>query len=251
MTDLNKHPDPDNEIYRYLSTDLIRAAIPYGSNVLDCGAGDGAVAFPMAADHGCRVTCLDRDQGRLDRITRSTGELSIRTVLGDVNLVPFGDGEFDAAYSRMVLSHQRDWTVSVREMLRVCRPGGIVVFQHISQERFDFCVSTCADDGQRSRLARFNRPHRSRASHAAIRALAASAGAQVVSISPLAHFLANGLVYHASFASDEHTAFVTELRERLRHPAVYEFVSWYERSVTPRLPQEYSEMLLAVLRKPD
>ena len=106
--DLNSHPDPDNEIYRYFSTDLFKEAIPYGSYVLDCGAGDGAVAFPLAAENGCRVVCLDSNSERLKKIEETKGELSITTRQGDVNDLPFPDNEFEAVFSRMVLSHQPD-----------------------------------------------------------------------------------------------------------------------------------------------
>lgn len=44
---LNSHVDLDNQIYRYFSADLIIDEVPENSNVLDCGSGDGAVAFPV------------------------------------------------------------------------------------------------------------------------------------------------------------------------------------------------------------
>ena len=56
--DLNRHSNLINQVYRYYSTDLFKDAIPKGSYVLDCGAGDGAVALPLAREHGCKVMCL-------------------------------------------------------------------------------------------------------------------------------------------------------------------------------------------------
>ena len=62
---LNSHTDLDNEIYRYFSTDLIIDEISESSNVLDCGSGDGAVAFPVCVRKKAKVTCLDNNEKRL------------------------------------------------------------------------------------------------------------------------------------------------------------------------------------------
>lgn len=251
MLDLNKHDDPDNEIYRYFSADLFTAEMPENGYLLDSGAGNGAVAFHIARHKPCRIVCLDQNQERLDNIEATRGDLAIETSFGDVNELPYDDGTFDGVYCRMVLSHQQDWMATVREMLRVCRPGGPVVFQHASKDRYEFMHARSVDDATRKRVERrAPRPGRTRASHDEIRALATEAGATVERLMPLTFFLATGLAYRARMTPEEIEQCTKELRAFLAEPRVYEFARWFERTVVPRLPQEFSEMLFAVLRKP-
>ena len=58
--DQNSASDPDNEIFRYQSCDFIMKYVENGSKVLDVGAGDGAVALPVADLCKSHVTCFDQ-----------------------------------------------------------------------------------------------------------------------------------------------------------------------------------------------
>src|SRR5919106_1659359 len=70
------------------------AAVRPGDRVLDacCGTGDLAVACARA---GGRVTGLDFSERMLDRARRKAPELE--WVQGDLLVLPFADGTFDAA----------------------------------------------------------------------------------------------------------------------------------------------------------
>lgn len=247
--DLNAHKDPDNEIFRYFSTDLILDAIPNGSYVLDCGAGDGAVAFPLAYKKHCRVVCLDEKTERLENIERNKNGLHISTREGNVNKLPFSDNEFDAVFSRMLLSHIPDWKHVLREKLRVCRPSGIVVFQHISLERYEFCLEHALSEEHAKEIRKGFRKGRSRASQKEVIEFCKVEGVELVQLHPLTHFLATGLVYKTHMDAGEIEEFTKTIRSHLRNPEVYKFVRWFEREVVPKLPQEFSEMIFAVIRK--
>jgi hypothetical protein len=132
----------------------------------------------------------------------------------------------------------------------VCRAGAVIAFQHIAQERYDFCHARAKSDGHRREIERAGRAGRPRASHAGVREYCEARGVALESITPLTHFLTHGLVYRTGMDAAAIEAFSQEFRARLREPAVYEFVRWFERSIVPQLPQEYSEMMIVVLRKP-
>ena len=47
--------------------------------------------------------------------------------MADAQALPFADGEFDAVLSSIGAIFAPDQAATARELLRVCRPGGIVV----------------------------------------------------------------------------------------------------------------------------
>jgi ubiquinone/menaquinone biosynthesis C-methylase UbiE len=50
---------------------------------------------------------------------------------GDANRLPFAEASFDLIYARMVLQYLSNPSAAVAEMVRVCRPGGIVLLQDL------------------------------------------------------------------------------------------------------------------------
>ncbi len=97
-----------------------------GAHVLDVGGGPGywADAFEGA---GARYTPLDADAGEL----ALHGRVPLPgTVIGDGQALPFRDDAFDLVYSSNVGEHVPDpWRMG-DEMLRVCRPGGVVFYSY-------------------------------------------------------------------------------------------------------------------------
>lgn len=97
-----------------------------GAHVLDVGGGPGYWAREFDAA-GARYTPLDADAGELSLHGR---EPLPGTVLGDGQALPFRRGAFDLVYSSNVAEHVPDpWRMG-DEMLRVCRPGGIVFYSY-------------------------------------------------------------------------------------------------------------------------
>lgn len=97
--------------------------------VLDvaCGPGIVACAFARVARHvtGVDVTPAMLDQARL--LADSQGLTNLTFERGDVERLPFADGMFSLVVSRFAFHHFPDPAGVLREMRRVCRPGGRVV----------------------------------------------------------------------------------------------------------------------------
>src|SRR6266545_6384803 len=97
--------------------------------VLDvaCGPGLVACAFAAVARH---VTGIDLTPAMLDRARALAAENGVANVtfqVGDVMQLPFADAAFSIVVSRFAFHHLQDPGAVLREMVRVCRPGGRVV----------------------------------------------------------------------------------------------------------------------------
>ena len=96
-----------------------------GKSVLEIGCGMGAMAS-LWARQGARVTAVDLAPFSVEMTQR---RFSVMGLEGDIRkadgrTLPFTDGEFDYAYSWGVLHHSPDLAQSLREMMRVVKPGG-------------------------------------------------------------------------------------------------------------------------------
>ena len=102
-------------------------AIAPRQRVLDVAAGTGNVAI-RAAEAGAQVFALDLtpenfEAGRREAASRG---VELDWVEGDAASLPFGDGEFDVVMSSVGAIFAPDHQAVADEMLRVCRPGGMI-----------------------------------------------------------------------------------------------------------------------------
>src|SRR5687767_6358831 len=98
-----------------------------GQRVLDVAAGTGNVAI-RAAQTGASVVASDVtlenfDAGR--RAARTAG-VDLEWIEGDAQALPFADDEFDVVTSCFGVMFAPDHEAAASELLRVCRPGGVI-----------------------------------------------------------------------------------------------------------------------------
>lgn len=99
-----------------------------GAHVLDIGCGSGWYAEHLLGQ-GARVTSFDLDETFVALTRARVGERA--TVLRADLAEPLAfaqSGEFDLAVAPLVLHYLRDWVPPLREIHRVLRPGGALVF---------------------------------------------------------------------------------------------------------------------------
>ncbi|GAA3486599.1 methyltransferase domain-containing protein [Streptomyces cremeus] len=102
-----------------------------GLRVLDVGCGPGTITADLAALVGPagHVTGVDSAPAILDRARATAAERGLTNAdfaAADVHALDFPDGAFDVVHAHQVLQHVGDPVTALREMRRVCRPGGIV-----------------------------------------------------------------------------------------------------------------------------
>jgi SAM-dependent methyltransferase len=100
-----------------------------GQSLLDVGSGPGTITADLAdlVAPG-RVTALEATE---EALALTAAELDRRgvaadLVVGDVHDLPFPDDAFDVVHAHQVLQHVADPVLALRELRRVCRPGGTV-----------------------------------------------------------------------------------------------------------------------------
>jgi demethylmenaquinone methyltransferase / 2-methoxy-6-polyprenyl-1,4-benzoquinol methylase len=99
-----------------------------GDSVLDVATGTGAVAIELVRQKGCRVLGVDQSPEMLDEAKR---RVSAAGLAGQIQLVearaealPFPDRSFDALTFTYLLRYVGDPAATLRELVRVVRPGG-------------------------------------------------------------------------------------------------------------------------------
>lgn len=101
-----------------------------GTTLLDVGCGPGTITADLAQLVApARVTALEKTADALDLARTELARRGIDNVdfvVGDVHRLDIPDGMFDVVHAHQVLQHVADPVQALREMRRVCRPGGTV-----------------------------------------------------------------------------------------------------------------------------
>jgi SAM-dependent methyltransferase len=97
--------------------------------VLDVACGGGLVARAFAP-HVRHATGIDVTPAMLDTARKASAENGLANVTwdqGDVTTLPYADGAFTIVATRFSFHHFLDPLAVMREMVRVCVPGGRIV----------------------------------------------------------------------------------------------------------------------------
>lgn len=118
---------------------IIEAAKPEPHHkLLDVACGGGIVVCAFAP-HVKHATGIDMTPAMLDRARQHAADTGVANVTwdrGDVMSLPYADGAFDIVVTRFSMHHFPDPLGVLREMVRVCAPGGrvVVVDMYASEE---------------------------------------------------------------------------------------------------------------------
>jgi SAM-dependent methyltransferase len=95
-------------------------------SLLDVGCGPGTITADLARLVS-QVTAIEPSADVLALASASADTPpNIRFETGDVHALAYADDTFDVVHAHQVLQHLADPVQALREMRRVCKPGGIV-----------------------------------------------------------------------------------------------------------------------------
>jgi ubiquinone/menaquinone biosynthesis C-methylase UbiE len=101
-----------------------------GAAVLDVGCGPGSITLDIASRVAPgHVLGIDSSAGVLDgarALAAQEGVGNVTFELGDVYALDAADDSFDVVHAHQLLQHLGNPVAALREMLRVCRPDGVV-----------------------------------------------------------------------------------------------------------------------------
>jgi SAM-dependent methyltransferase len=109
-------PDP-----RQIAFEAVAEVEP--QRVLEVGSGRGELAARIADEIAATVVAVDQSE-RMVELTRARG---VDAIVGDVQALPFPDGQFDCALAAWMLYHVPDLNRAVAELRRVLRETGRLV----------------------------------------------------------------------------------------------------------------------------
>jgi ubiquinone/menaquinone biosynthesis C-methylase UbiE/broad specificity phosphatase PhoE len=132
--DLERKRQDDHLRIRHL---LNFAKLPADLRVLDIGTGLGLLPLLLAEDGAKQLVGIDISPEMLElaeylRLSRGS-EAATRVIyrLAPAHALPFREESFDAVTCRLVLNHVRRPERIVKEIVRVLRPGGILILAEL------------------------------------------------------------------------------------------------------------------------
>lgn len=113
-----------HEMVRWGSLDKL----PPGTTVLDVGCGIGGSSRMLAKDYGFAVTGVTISPQQVERARQLTPSgVNAQFQVDDAMALSFPDGSFDVVWSIEAGPHMPDKAVFACELMRVLKPGGILV----------------------------------------------------------------------------------------------------------------------------
>src|SRR5882757_6455986 len=111
--------DPRAWVQKYLA-----GRIPGGAEILSVGCGPGVILRQVCGlNASIRATGLDISAERVQEAKERNR--------GDAQAMDFASNSFDVVYARMLMEYLKDKEGAVKEMVRVCKPGGTVLLQDL------------------------------------------------------------------------------------------------------------------------
>ncbi|MDY6938876.1 MAG: methyltransferase domain-containing protein [Cyanobacteriota bacterium] len=102
--------------------------LPHGTTVLDVGCGIGGSSRILAKDYGFAVTAVTISPQQVQRAQELTPEgVDATFQVDDAMALSFPDASFDVVWSIEAGPHMPDKAVFARELMRVLKPGGVLV----------------------------------------------------------------------------------------------------------------------------
>ena len=125
-------PEAYEALLRRVLDEEAQESLAVRPRVLDCGVGTGALSSALArvlSTTPFKLDAIDISRGMLNQARGSFRDTGLEVTLrqGDVRALPYGSGVFDLVMTSHVLEHLGDPAAALNEMVRVLKPGGLLI----------------------------------------------------------------------------------------------------------------------------
>lgn len=103
-----------------------------GKKVVDIGCGTGRIIGELKL-FGAEVTAVDISEEMLKKVDKKYSD--IKTIMGDMENLPFDDETFDVAVCTFVIVHIKDPEKAFQEVYRILKDGGEFILTNINQRK--------------------------------------------------------------------------------------------------------------------
>ena len=136
---LGDYPRLAREVLAGLGPALVEACrVEPGQRVLDVAAGTGVAAIPAARAGATVVACdITPELLAAGRVEAARAAVPVQWREADAQALPFADDEFDVVMSSIGAMFAPDHQQVADELLRVCRPGGVIGMAKLDSGRLD------------------------------------------------------------------------------------------------------------------
>ncbi len=124
---------PQRKDFIQAKVDLVHEMVRWGNlpktgKLLDVGCGIGGSSRILAQDYGYEVTGITISPQQVERARQLTPPgVNVKFAVDDAMALSFPDETFDIVWSIEAGPHMPDKDVFARELLRVLKPGGVLV----------------------------------------------------------------------------------------------------------------------------
>jgi ubiquinone/menaquinone biosynthesis C-methylase UbiE len=146
--DVTRYDEFGLQHYTKISKALLEGIDLQGKTVLDVGCGTGILSFLALEQGSANVVCADLSGYMLGQCRKKANALGygpdrIDFRQLDAESLPFESNSFDAVISGMVLGFIPNQKSTIREMVRVLRPGGVLAIStHGPKFYYEACEAT-------------------------------------------------------------------------------------------------------------
>lgn len=122
------------EFSGFVNAALQKIGLAPGMSAADIGCGTGDVSFAMSAKVGPKGSIVGLDANATaikfcNSAAASRGVKNIRFMVGDAQKMDLESNRFEAVFSRFLFQHLKDPGISLKEMIRIAKPKGIIMIE--------------------------------------------------------------------------------------------------------------------------